>query len=100
MNDDHKLSSTMSLNMPTSREYGRFTFVKSRYSSSIVTTSRDENIDSNDLDRHDNYPGSLNKINEKSFYTQPLKPSPSIEKKKNSGFYFSSEFLFRISLFS
>jgi hypothetical protein len=36
----------MSLNMPTSREYGRFTLTTSKYSSSTVTTPRDENLES------------------------------------------------------
>jgi hypothetical protein len=41
MNDDHKLSSTMALDVPTSREYGRFTLTTTAKNSS---TSRDGNI--------------------------------------------------------
>ncbi len=45
MNDDVKFPTTMSLNMPTSREYGRFTLTaSSRYSSSTISTPRDGNI--------------------------------------------------------
>lgn len=40
------MNSTMALNMPTSREYGRFTLVTSKYSSSTITTPRDGNLDS------------------------------------------------------
>ena len=41
MTDDHKLSSTMPLNVPTSREYGRFALSTNRHSSSPMSTPRD-----------------------------------------------------------
>ncbi len=44
--DDLKLNSTMSLNMPTSREYGRFTLTTSKYLSSTISSSRETNLDS------------------------------------------------------
>jgi hypothetical protein len=46
MTDDHKLNSTAPLNIPTSREYGRFALSTGRYSSSTMSTPRDENFDS------------------------------------------------------
>ncbi|CAF3394926.1 unnamed protein product [Rotaria socialis] len=77
INDDHDLSSTMSLNMPTSREYGRFTLMKSRNEN--IDSGRYISKDSNHLYHHDNYPETLNKINdnmnEESFYKQIFKPS-------------------------
>ncbi|CAF2071532.1 unnamed protein product [Rotaria magnacalcarata] len=77
INDDHGLRSTMSLNMPTSREYGRFTFMKSRNEN--IDSGRYKSKDSNHLYHHDNYPETSNKtndnMNEKSFYTQIFKPS-------------------------
>jgi hypothetical protein len=44
--DDLKFNSTMALNMPTSREYGRFTLTTAKYSSSTISTPRDANFDS------------------------------------------------------
>jgi hypothetical protein len=48
MTDDHKLSSTMAMNVPTSREYGRFTLATTttRNLSSPISTPRDGNINS------------------------------------------------------
>ncbi len=46
MAEDLNFNSTMSLNMPTSREYGRFTLKTSKYSSSLISTVRDGNLDS------------------------------------------------------
>ncbi|CAF4180800.1 unnamed protein product [Rotaria sordida] len=62
INHDTNYNSAMSLNIPTSREYGRFTLIQSKYSSATITKSRDENIDSgtytsdgsDDLFRHSN----------------------------------------------
>ena len=42
----HKLSSTMNLNIPTSREYGHFTLSTTRNTSPMTTISKDRNIDS------------------------------------------------------
>jgi hypothetical protein len=36
----------MPLNIPTSREYGRFTLTTSKYSRSTITSPRDENLES------------------------------------------------------
>jgi hypothetical protein len=47
MTDDHKLNSTMPLNVPTSREYGRFALSTNRHSSSPMSTPRDGNFDLN-----------------------------------------------------
>lgn len=47
--DDLKMNSTMSMNVPTSREYGRFTLMTSKYSSSTVTTPREKIFDSERL---------------------------------------------------
>jgi hypothetical protein len=45
--DDHKLSTTMSLNIPSPRQYEHLTStVKPRHSSSTITTPRDGLIDS------------------------------------------------------
>jgi hypothetical protein len=46
MTGDLKLNSTMALNIPTSREYGRFTLGTSRQTSAATRTSRDVHIDS------------------------------------------------------
>lgn len=67
--DDLKMNSTMSMNVPTSREYGRFTLMTSKYSSSTVTTPRENIFDSGRLGadeslRRDYSPRSLTKISD------------------------------------
>jgi hypothetical protein len=76
----------MSLNMPTSREYGRFTLTTSKYLSSTISSSRETNLDSgryttndsDDLFRHDNSPRPLVKItdyiNDKPTFPQAYVP--------------------------
>jgi hypothetical protein len=71
--DDLKLSSTMTMNVPTSREYGRFTLTTSRYSSSTNSTPRDVNNLDNaryasngyyGADRHVNSPRPMTRISD------------------------------------
>ncbi|CAF1227258.1 unnamed protein product [Adineta steineri] len=71
-NDNLKYNMPMPINMPTSREYGRFTTTTSRYSSSTVTSPRSSNLDSaryasndsEDLFRRTNSPRPLLTIND------------------------------------
>ncbi|CAF4046419.1 unnamed protein product, partial [Rotaria sp. Silwood1] len=90
INPDYNYNSAMSLNIPTSREYGHFTLIKSRYSSSTMNTTNDNNTHSipftsdgsQNLSNQNNSPRSLNKmndyINEKNcssqFYVPPSRP--------------------------
>ena len=92
INDELKMNSTMSMNVPTSREYGRFTLMTSKYSSSTVTTPRENIFDSgritnNGTDeciRRDYSPRSLTKISdyinqEPSLYIPPSNRTISVD---------------------
>ncbi|CAF0899162.1 unnamed protein product [Adineta ricciae] len=70
--DNSKYGATIPMNIPTSREYGRFTVTTSRYSTSTVTSPRTGNRDSarytsnesEDLFRHCNSPRPLLTLND------------------------------------
>ncbi|UJR13577.1 hypothetical protein I4U23_000590 [Adineta vaga] len=70
--DNQKYGSTIPMNIPTSREYGRFTVSTSRYSTSTVTSPRSTNRDSTrynsndseDIFHHGNSPRPLLTLND------------------------------------
>jgi len=93
MTDYHKLNSTMPLNIPTSREYGRFGLSTGRHSSSTITSPRDGNFDSSryqtndteNLFHHTHSPRPMTRItdylNDKPAYPQPY-VAPSSKQNK------------------
>lgn len=88
--EEVKLSSTMASNIPTSREYGRFTLPNPRHSATTLNTSRDgilepERYQPNGNDtsfRHAHSPRPLTRIsdylNEKPLFPPPYVPPSSI----------------------
>lgn len=101
--DDHKLSSTMPLNIPTSREYGRFalTTTTAKNSTSPITTPRDGNINTgryqttDNIYRHNHSPRPMTRItdylNERPVYPQPyVSPSSNLINKKLMNWLYNS----------
>lgn len=95
--DDLKMNSIMSMNVPTSREYGRFTLMTSKYSSSSTVTSpretntcenqkrmmkkkksKDFHLGSEEFLRRDFSPRSLTKISDY------LNQEPTFSQSSNS----------------
>ncbi|CAF0753747.1 unnamed protein product [Rotaria sordida] len=91
MTDDHKFRSTMTLNQPTSRDYGHFALATTRHTSPTSHISRDTNIDSrryqlNDAEnslRHSHSPRPMTRISDYLSAT-PAFPTPYIPPPRHS----------------